>query len=278
MSRKYTEISHFRAPYKNAMFSGVGDAASGYGVYEGVGHDEESGGGERLNAMWGQNPWAPVRQQDGTWGQNPWNGVGAVDTPVPTPPAPAEPPLKSLDPFFVIDGGITFATDATATALNTTMAQWAMTDQAFAVPDAVGDTVSFVIYHGMAQPPPGSEPGPYTPLAQLLMPLMPKLGDHVAVLIDKRFATPTPGKRTMILTRNPKIIADNAKAGGAYFLTKDADAVIVAQAKGMTGGFMSAGFLTSPAGLATAFIVIGGVVYLIGSGSRSGSRRRRHAA
>lgn len=208
------------------------------------------------------------------WGQSPWNGVGAVDTPVPPPLTPFEVPLKNLDPFFTIDGGLTFATDATAAALNTTMMQWATTDPAFAVPDAVGDTVSFVIYHGMAQPPQGSEPGPYTPLAQLLTPLMPKAGDHVAVLIDKRFATPTPGKRTMILTRNPKIIADNAKAGGAYFLTKDADAVIVAQAKSMVPvNVFSAGFLTSPTGM----IVVGGaglVVFMLTRGQAPRGRRR----
>jgi len=208
------------------------------------------------------------------WGQNPWNGVGAIDTPVPPPLPNTEPPLKSLDPFFTIDGGITFATDATATALNATMAQWAGTDPAFAVPDAVGQTISFVVYHGMATVPPGSEPGPYSPLLALLTPLLPAAGDHVAMLIDKRFATPVPGKRTLILTRNPKIIADNARSGGAYFLTKDADSVIVAQAKGMAGGIfgMQAGFFTSPMGMAAAAIVIGGILYTM---STSGKKRRR---
>lgn len=282
MNRQYTEVSHFRAPYKNAMLSGVGDAYSGYGVYEGVGHDEEAqaarGGERELSAMWGQNPWAIGQGgQRGMWGRSPWDGVGAVDTPVPPGPISQEPPLSSLDPFFVIDGGITFATDATATALNATMAQWAGTDPAFAVPDATGQTISFVVYHGMPQPPPGSEPGPYTPLAQLLAPMLPSAGDHVAMLIDKRFATPTPGKRTLILTRNPKIIADNARKGGAYFLTKDADDVIVAQAKGMTGifgGAMKAGFLSSPMGLLTTVVIVGGVLYFgVGGG---GKKRRSH--
>ena len=226
--------------------------------------------------MWGQNPWAATQSgQRGMWGRSPWNGVGAIDTPT-KPPSTGEPPVSSLDPFFLIDGGITFATDATANSLITTMAQWASTDPAFAVPDAVGDTISFVVYHGMAQPPPGSEPGPYTPLASLLTPLLPKAGDHVAMLVDKLFALPTPGKRTLILTRNPKIIADNARRGGNYFLTKDADSVIVAQAKSMTGMFggMRAGFFTSPMGMATTALVIGGVLYFASSGGKK--RRRSH--
>jgi hypothetical protein len=279
MNRQYTEVSHFRAPYKNAMLSGVGDAYSGYGVYEGVGHDEEArtarSGERELSAM--RNQWAVGQGAQRMWGPNPWNGVGAVDTPVPPPLTTPEPPLSSLDPFFVINGGITFATDATATALNATMAQWAGTDPAFAVPDAIGQTISFVVYHGMAQPPPGSEPGPYTPLASLLAPMLPKAGDHVAMLIDKRFATPTPGKRTLILTRNPKIIADNAGKGGAYFLTSDADDVIVAQAKAMTGifGGLQAGFLSTPMGLVTTVMVVGGVLYFaVGAGG--GKKRRSH--
>jgi hypothetical protein len=290
MSRQYEEISHFRAPYKNAMMSGVGDPYSGYGVYESAGDAEEdkaARGGEELNSMWGQNPWAEGQGgQRGMWGKSPWNGVGDVTSPVPPVPAtpadpalPPPPPLSSLDPLFTMNGGITFATPATAAALTATMTQWAATDPAFAVPDALGQTISVVVYHGMAQPPPGSEPGPYTPLATLLASMLPAAGDHVAMLIDKYFAMPTPGKRTLIFTRNAQVIAANAKSGGAYFLTPDADAVLVAQAKAMVGsGVLSAGFFTSPMGMVTTAIVIGGVVYLMSMGGKKTHRRgRAHA-
>ena len=290
----YTEISHFHAPYKDAMFAGVGGlstarladdaASSGYGVYEGVGEDDDFVIDERLRGMWGSNPWNGVGADPGgtrrhrshpKGSRRAAHGIGA-DAPTPLA-AGTEPAIATLDPFFQVVNGITVATDATATSLDQILQTWGQVDPAFAAQlGTLGDTVGVVFYHGTNTPPPGAEPGPYQPLVNVLMQYMPKAGEHMVVLSDKRLLVPQAGKRQIVLTKNPQVVADNAGVGGSYFLTKDADALIVAAAQELTrkkaGIATQAGaFLKSPAGIGLVAVAGMGAIYLM---TRGGKKRR----
>lgn len=293
-----SEISHFRAPYKDAMFSG-------YGVYEGVGDDEEG-----LMAMWGQNPWAQGRgvpmdgygrgqradgmygygrsgvhgygrggAADPAWAARAYSGLGMVVAPPPI--AAGEPTVSSMDPLFTIDGGLTVATDDTATRFNGIMQTFGGTDPAFAM-TLSPDTIGIVVYHGMrvdgGSPPlpADAEPGPYTPLTTLISSLIPAQGvAPLVMLVDKMMMFGSPGKRSIILTRDPQTIADNAKAGTRYFLTKDADPTLVAAAKGILAKksivIAPAGMFGKPLGVALLVAAIGGIVLYA---SQGGKKRR----
>jgi len=291
----YTEISHFHAPYKDAMFAGIGGlstarladdaASSGYGVYEGVGEDDDFVIDERLRGMWGSNPWNGVGAVDraGTrrhrshskGARRAAHGIGA-DAPTPLA-AGTEPAIATLDPFFQVINGITFATDSAATSLDQILQMWAQVDPAFATPlGSLNDTVGVVFYHGTNTPPPGAEPGPYQPLLSVLTQFMPKAGDHMVVLSDKRLLVPQAGKRQIVITKNPQVVADNAGVGGSYFLTKDADAVVVAAAQDLArkkGSLMgqAGSFLKTPAGIGLVAVAGVGAIYLM---TRGGKKRR----
>ena len=298
---RYTEISHFRAPYKDAMFAGIGqdddnayeyvNSAEGYGVYgsdddlesgsdvtdasvqdstdasvQDSTDDSGSGPGMRANPWKGQrNPWK--RGKEGMlamWGRNPWSGIGDVDV-----------DLKTLDPFFTVTNNITVATDLAAKSLTDQLAQWGIVDPAMVMPtDAKTTTVVF--YHQMTTPPAGSEPGPYMQLAQALTALVPTVGKPAVVYLqDKRLMVPAPGKRTIVVTSDPQVVATLAGPGGSHFVTKDADPTILAAASKMVSGGLvttKASLLSSPLGIGLIVVAIAGVAYFASQGKGKSKR------
>jgi hypothetical protein len=308
-----TEISHFRAPYKDAYFGAAlgkpvfapdyAQSAQGYGVYEGVGDEtaaeltrnlqgQWAKGAGGLLAMWGQNPWGQqgggrgrARQRRGApavsgYGRGGADGFGAIPTPT------GSTPIASLDPYFSVKGGITFATPATATNLDTTLQNFGATDPAFVVPTADGRTATIVFYHGMTAPPAGAEPGPYQPFAQVYTAAhdqvlknsnaqLPIVRYQGMTLVDKQLATPVPGRRTVIFTVDPVVIATLAQSGGDYFLTEDeVDSLLLAASRGQLSNVpkavRTASFFSSPFGVATALAAGAGVLYFA-----FGKKRRR---
>jgi hypothetical protein len=172
------------------------------------------------------------------------------------------------------------------------MGQWGTVDKATAASSTPGTTL-VIFYHGEATPPadvpvPAGSPN----LATILAALLPTVGKAPVVsLMDKRVLVPTPGLRTMVVTSDPKVVAELTRPGGQYFLTKDADPAIVAAAKKAArgSGAKAMGFLTTPVGLAVAVAVLGGGIYLLTRGKKRGrapsrggypaltaNRRRRH--
>jgi len=246
MGRVYEEISHFRAPYKDSVFSG-------FGVYEETpGGHETHGVGEYMPVL-GVGEYIPV------------SGLGVAAEPPPAPHPELAPPAPQL---FESDGGIIFSTDSGAALINAMLAPWSGKPTAFAMPTANGD-VAVVWYVGYDTPPQGSEPGPYSSFGQIAS--MYQKG--YAVLSETSLVNPVPAKRTFIITKNPKTVASLARQGGLYFVTRGADPAVVEAAKRvLSGSNMLAG--VGPVG--TAVLVVGGaaVLYL----ALGGGKKRKRAA
>jgi hypothetical protein len=249
MGRTYEEISHFRAPYKDSVFSG-------FGVYEETLHGHETHGVGEYLPVQGMGEYVPV------------SGFGATTEGPPIIPQPTPEVAPRAPSLFESDGGIIFSTDAGAAMINAALAPWSTKPTAFAMPAAGGD-VAVVWYVGYDVPPQGSEPGPYGTFSQIAS----QFQKGYAVLSETSLVNPVPAKRTFIITKNPKTVASLAKQGGLYFVTRGADPAVIEAAKSvLKGGSLLAG--VGPVG--TAVLVVGGaaVLYM----AFGGGRKKRRAA
>jgi hypothetical protein len=250
---RYEDISHFRAPFKDSMFSG-------FGIYENVPRGAETHGTGEYMPVSGIGEYVPV-SGFGADAAVP-GSVPIAPTAEPLPagaqPAPASAPMTP-GPLFESEGHLIFTTPQGAAMVDGMLSPWANTPTAQAMTLANGD-IGVLWYVGYQTPPPEAGPASsFVPFASI----MPAFVKGYVVLTETSLmgAGPQPQKLTMLITKNPKTVADQAKEGGLYFITRGGDQNVIDSAKRLLGGGVFASF-ASMGPLGTAALVVGGVAVL----------------
>ncbi len=246
VQRRYHEISHFRAPYKDSVFNG-------YGVYEMVRGRELHGLGEYLPVS-GMGEYERV---EGLGEYLPVSGLGAAE-------------LSST--LLQAVGGLQFVTDAGAAAVAAMLLPYQTTPNALAVSGTGGD-VGVVAWIGEGAPPAEMGTGPFMTLAQILSMYM--TGGWV-LLSDTQLLAPTPGTRQFILTKNTDTIAKNAHVGGLFFLSPGADPTLVAAAQKRVTALFGKGLLATlgPFGAAGLVLAAGAGLWYVFRGRKDRKGRK----
>jgi hypothetical protein len=169
---------------------------------------------------------------------------------------------------FEYQNGIWAVTSQGVPMIEGLMAPFSTTPTAFASPSANGDIV-IVWYAGYLIPPPGSEPGPYNTLNELLMKHDKPGRVH---LIETDIIHPFPKKRSVILTDNAATVAELASTSSsttlpAFAVGQGANPNVIAAAR------MMGPPRTALAGMwGVGAVVVGGVVLLSLLGGRKSRR------
>jgi hypothetical protein len=247
MRARYEDISHFRAPYKDSVFSG-------FGVYEQVAPGAETHGtGEYVPVSGlGETNLHPLIAGSTTVVPPGWV---LAPTPEPTAAGVQQPATAPAGPLFESEGHLVFSTPAGAAMFDAMLSPWAQKPTAQAIPLSNGD-IGVLWWVGYDVPPPEAGPAAgFVPFAAI-MGLYPT---GYVVLSETSLVNPTPAKRSFVVTKNAKTVADNAREGGLYFITRGGDQKVIDAAKALvTGGFSLAAL--GPTG--TALLVVGGAAVL----------------
>jgi hypothetical protein len=254
---RYEDISHFRAPYKDSVFSG-------FGIYENVPRGAETHGTGEYMPVSGIGEYMPVSGFGATDPSAP-PGWEVSSTPEPTP-AGAQPAAQPAPagPLFESEGHLIFTTPQGAAMVDGMLSPWAATPTAQAMTLENGD-VGIVWYVGYQTPPPEAGPASsFVPFAAVMAPFMK---GYVVLTETSLFgAGPTPQKLTFIITKNPKTVAYFAKEGGLYFITRGGDTAVIEKAKGILSGSMFASM--GPMGTAALVLAGGAVLYFAFGGGK----------
>jgi hypothetical protein len=255
---RYEDISHFRAPYKDSVFSG-------FGIYENVRAGAETHGTGEYMPVAGIGEYVPVGGFGAVVEAGPPPGWQTSSTPEPMPAGAQPAAPASTGPLFESEGHLIFTTPQGAAMVDGMLSPWAATPTAQAMTLANGD-VGIVWYVGYPVPPPEAGPASsFVPFAAVMAPFMQ---GYVVLTETSLFAAgPTPQKLTFIVTKNPKTVADFAKEGGLYFITRGGDTGVIDKAKGILAGSLFASM--GPMGTA-ALVLAGGAVlyYAFGGGKK----------
>jgi hypothetical protein len=133
---------------------------------------------------------------------------------------------NALELLFRIDGGLTFLSGPGLTAWSAAVPAWLATDRAYVdTSSSTADETRIVVFHGQIAPTGVPTQSLQDVISSVTVPGSVRLW-------NKAFLVPIPGDFSLVITRNPNVVAALARVGGDTFVDEqNSDPQVVSKAK-----------------------------------------------